>query len=392
MPQSEDLFSYAEQRMNQRFLAGEREEAALIEQVAKTVIVDRLVPPHMMSFATDYETGLVDLRYGSIRDDGHNHYVTLHPHAFRQLCEKVSFPAAYANHLRAGGSDEHLGAEKQWKQELLAHNLNALYHQPAWEERSGAPQRFLHRIVGDELRGFLSRRFARHMASAPLLRAFVDACRHAGARPISATSSPVRLQLQCLLPHVFEAYPQECVCVGCALANSDFGAGRLTVKSTIWRVSNGTSAVIDEAFSKVHVGSIIDESDLELSDSTAQKEVIAQRGLITDVVTQLLQEKTVNRLLQMLRAAHDLQIPWSKLKGRLSAVLSKSDLTWMQEAADTGAGIVDLPSISYTPEGERIPNAYWAAAALSAIAAKTEDADRKLDLQQEAGKLLSTAA
>jgi hypothetical protein len=141
------------------------------------------------------------------------------------------------------------------------------------------------------------------------------------------------------------------------------------------------------------VGSILEDSDLvELSNETAQKEVVAQRGLITDVVTQLLAEKTVDRLLQMLRAAHDQQIPWSKLKGRLSAVLSKADLNWLQQAADNGSGIVDLPSISYSPDGERVPNAYWAAAALSAIASRTEDADKKMDLEAKAGELLSAAA
>jgi hypothetical protein len=129
-----------------------------------------------------------------------------------------------------------------------------------------------------------------------------------------------------------------------------------------------------------------------MSDVTARKEVEAQRSLITDAVTHLLSTKTVDRLLHMLRSARDEQIPWSKLRGRLTSVLSKSDLTWMQEAADNGAGIVDLPPISFTPDGERVPNAYWAAAALSAIAAKTEDADKKMDLQQEAGKLLSVAA
>jgi hypothetical protein len=150
---------------------------------------------------------------------------------------------------------------------------------------------------------------------------------------------------------------------------------------------------LDETLSKVHVGSILEDSDLvELSEDTAQKEVVAQRGLITDVVTQLLSEKTIDRLLQMLRASHELQIPWTKLKGRLSAVLSKADLNWLQQAADDGSAIVDLPAISFTPDGERVPNAYWAAAALSAVAARTDDADKKMELEQEAGKLLSAAA
>jgi len=372
----ENLFEHAEKKMNARFRLGEMEEAALIEQVAKNVIVDKLVPPRMMVFHPAHKcSARLEVSYNAER------IYSIHRHAFGQLCSKVSFPMSYANSLLSS---------EDWRLDLLAHNLNRLFHEPDWSDRSG-PVRFLHRIVGDELRGFLSRRYARHMASAPLLRAFIDAYRHQGARAIGATTSDVRLQLQCLLPKVFEAFPGENVCVGAAFSNSDFGAGRLAVKSTIWRVSSGASAVLDETFSKVHVGSIIDESELELSASTAQKEVAAQCGLITDVVEQLLSEGVVDRLLQLLRVAHETQIPWSKLKGRLSSVLSKGDLVWLQEAADHGSGIVDLPPVSYTPDGQRTPNAYWAAAALSAIAARSEDADKRLDLQQEAGKLLACA-
>ena len=382
-----DIFDYAQQRLTSRFLAGEKEEAALIEQVAKTVIVDRLVPPSAMTFSVDHERQCVDMLYapGTSRRDYGLSYFRIHRHAFRQLCEKVSMPAAYANHLQVESEDD-------WRIELLAHNLNTLYHKPEWVERGGATSRFLHRIVDDEVRGFLSRRFARHMASGPLLLAFVDACRKADARAVEATSSPVRNSLKCLLPHAFEPFPGEAVGLGVSWSNSDYGAGRLTVKSTVWRIASGASAVLDETLSKVHVGSLLEDSDLEMSDVTARKEVEAQRSLITDAVTHLLSTKTVDRLLHMLRSARDEQIPWSKLRGRLTSVLSKSDLTWMQEAADNGAGIVDLPPISFTPDGERVPNAYWAAAALSAIAAKTEDADKKMDLQQEAGKLLSVAA
>lgn len=377
--QQTDLFAYAEQRMNQRFLAGEKEEAALIEQVAKTVIVDRLVPPSAMVFGLF--GGGPQLSYSATS------IVRIHRHALGQLCQKVGFPMSYANALVAPPLTE------QWRQELLCYNLNELYHKPKWEDRAGAPVRFLNRVVGDELRGFLSRKYNRHLSTAPLLRSFIDASRKAGARPISARTSPVRMQLLCLLPNVFEAYPGEAVSLGVSFSNSDFGAGRLTVKSTIWRINSGTVATLDESLSKVHVGSILEDSDLvELSNETAQKEVVAQRGFITDVVTQLLAEKTVDRLLQMLRAAHDQQIPWTKLKGRLSAVLSKADLNWLQQAADDGSTIVDLPAISFTPDGERVPNAYWAAAALSAVAARTDDADKKMELEQEAGKLLSAAA
>jgi hypothetical protein len=371
----EDSHEYAEKKMNQRFLAGQREEGALIEQVAKNVIIDKLVPPKLMTFHTEQVHPLL-INYNSDRD------YTVHRHAFGQLCSKVSFPMTYANAL--------MNAEK-WRLELLCHNLNELFHQPEWVDRSG-PQRFLHRIVGDELRGFLSSRYNRHLATAPMLRTFVDACRAAGARPIEATTTAVRVSLKYLLPNVFQAFPGENVCFGTEFGNSDFGAGRLTVRSTIWRANSGTSSVLDEVFGKVHIGSVIEDSDIEMSDDTAHKEVAAQQGAIRDAVTAQLQQKTVERLLEAIRLAHEENVPWAKLRPQLARFLSKADQDWM-EGLLTGkaTNIIDLPPVYAAFGDARAPNTYWASACVGALADKSEDPDRKLELQKEAGRLLESS-
>jgi hypothetical protein len=372
-----DDFSEAEQRMNKRFLAGEREEGALVEQVAKNVIVDRLVPPKAMTFFLDHGNA-VNMQYA-----GSLHCVSLHQHAFGQLCSKVSFPMSYANSLKGGDT---------WRAELLCHNLNKLFQEPTWEDRGG-PQRFLHRIVGTELRGFLSHRYNRHLASAPMLRTFVDSCRRADARPIEATTTAVRVALKYLLPKVFQAFPGENVCFGSEFGNSDFGAGRLTVRSTIWRASSATSSVLDEVFGKVHIGSVIEDSDLEISDDTAKKEVVAQQGAISDAVAQQLQEKTIARLLKAIRLAHEEEVPWSRLRPQLAKFLSKADQEWMEGLIKGSAtNIIDLPPIHRTfPDEPATPNTWWASACIGALADKSEDPDRKLELQKEAGRLLEGA-
>lgn len=377
----QDVFEEAERQMNKRFLAGEREELALIEQVARNVIVDKLVPPKMTVFAPDVSGRHVFISYNAER------IYRIHRHAFGQLCGKVGFPMAYANHLLVG--------DTKWQTDLLCYNLNELYHQPAWEDRSG-PVRFLHRIVGDELRGFLSHRFNRHLATAPMLRTFVENCRAAGAKPIDATTTAVRVALKYLLPKVFEAFPGEAVCFGSEFGNSDFGAGRLTVRSTIWRASSRTSSVLDEVFGKVHIGSVIEDSDLEISDDTAKKEVIAQQGAIADAVKQQLQEKTIERLLKAIRLAHEEEVPWSRLRPQLAKFLSKTDQEWMEGLLNGSAtNIIDLPPVRH--EFERrdgtfgnayVPNTWWASACVGALADKAEDPDRKLELQKEAGRLL----
>jgi hypothetical protein len=376
MKDAKERYNEAVDRMERRFSLGAQQEQMLLDTVAKTVIVDKLVPPKSMDFPVD-STG-VKIRYAG------ELVCSIHRHALNQLCSKVKLPMSYVDLLLAG--------KDSWKKDLLAYNLESLFSSPDWVERGGEPTRFLHRIVGNELRGFLSRRFNRHLASAPLLRAFIDQCVIEGARPVEASSSPVRNALKCLLPTVFEAFPGEYICTGVEWSNSDFGSGKLKVLQTVWRVTTGTAAVLDEGLSRAHIGSVIEESDIEMSDATARKEVEAQQGAVRDHVKEYLAEKTVGRLLTAIRAAHEEAIPWAQLRSRLRDVVGKGDLDWLQQVLDKkGESIIDLPPISYAPDGAPTPNRYWASSALSALASKADDTDRRLELQREAGKLLAAA-
>lgn len=391
-----DQYQTAQERMDRRFLQGARDEEALLTAVGQTVIVDRLVPPRQMTFIPlSLEKTGIKLRYRVAEGmrSSTDMDVTIHRHALGQLCTKVSIPMNFVNMLNTYVAREALDSKttEDWKRTLLCANLNELFTQPEWTERGGAPTRFLHRIVGGELRGFLSRRYNRHLASAPLLRAFIEGCQHHEARPIESTSTAVRVALKYLLPKVFEAFPGEYVCLGSEWANSDFGAGRLSVSQTVWRISTGTSSVLDETFGRVHLGSVIEDSDIEMSDDTAKKEVAAQKGAIRDAVTAQFAPETVDRLLGALRLAHEQQVPWGKLRGQLGRFLGKNDIGWLQSALDTGESIIDLPPLSFDPDGNRVPNLYWASSAVSALASKAEDTDRRLELQREAGKLLAAA-
>lgn len=376
-PNTQNLFDIAQARIEARFPQGEEQEQALLATVGRTVIVDRLVPPTGMNFC---QRPGEDVRIDYGRGEG---ALLVHRHALGQLCAKVQLPISYVNLLQS---------KEDWRQELLAYNLNELFHKPLWVERGGTPTRFLHRIVDNQLRGFLSRRYNRHLASAPLLRAFIDVCQKLGARPIEASSSPVRNALKCLIPRPFEVFPGEYICVGVEWSNSDFGAGKLKVLQTVWRLGGGSAMVVDEGLSRTHIGSVIEDSDIEMSDDTAKKEVEAQKGAIVDMVTHSLSEKTVERVIRAMQIAQDEKIPWNKLRGMLSTALSKTDVEWLKATiANKGEGIIDLPPISFEPDGTPVANAYWAASAVGAIACKTEDADKRLELQREAGRLLATA-
>ena len=371
----------AEEEVELRFEIGEKEENALLERVAAMVIRDKLALPTGITFEVDPESRFLKLVYEGHDDKRYG----IHRHALSQLAAKVGMPLIYVNNLNTQNESE------LWRMKLLAHSFNELFHKNPWsfEPGTGKPIRFLHRLVGTELRGFLSRRFNRHLASAPLLRSFVEASRAATARPIEATASDVRLSLKCYLPHVYQPYPGQFICVGVEWSNSDFGAGRLQVAQTLWDPLRKTSSVLDEAIGRVHLGSIIEDSDIEMSDETAAAEVDAQAKAIRDAVVSMLSDRAVGRLLEGIRVANEQEIAWTKLKGQFAKFLYKKDIENIESILNGEEAVIDLPPPGRNAAGEPIPTKWWANAVVSTMAARTQDQDRKLELQREAGRFLA---
>lgn len=374
-------YSLAQDRANARFASGEQQQNKLLEQIASMVIRDKLVAPKAMNFVVREKD--VALRYstqvGMNMRSSDDQIVTLHRHALGQLAGKVELPITFLNKLNTFAGEE-------WRPELLAHNLNTLFHNTAFERGSENP-RFLHRIVGNELRGFLSRRFNRHLASLPLLRAFVESVRQAEAIPIEATTTDLRWTLKCYLPMVFEAFAGQYVCVGVAQSNSDFGAGKLSITQTIWDPTRDTKTVLDESISRVHLGSVLEDSDIEVSDDTAVKEVEAQAGAIRDAVKQLLAPEAVNKALTAIKLAHEAEIPWHSLKSQLARILYDKEVATVETLLNS-PDIMDLPPVGRDSKGDPLPSRWWASTVITALA-KNEGDERKMELQQHAGKFLS---
>jgi hypothetical protein len=377
----------AEEAAERRFDLGEVEQNKLVEKVTSTVIRDKLVPPTSNKF----ELGLtpngapeVRIRYPKRKDEESDLVATIHHHALGQLANKVKLPMDYVNNLNT------YDTVQEWRTKLLIHNLNELYQEPDWGgDRSGKPIRFLHRLVGTQLRGFLSRRFNLHLASMPMLGAFVESCKLATARPVEAVASDVRFSLKCYLPHVFEAYPGQFICVGAEWTNSDFGVGKHMVSQSIWDPLRNTGAVLDESISQVHLGSLLEDSDIEMSAETVAKEVDATASAIRDSVAAMLSDEAVKRLLEAIKLANEHEVTWNALKGQLSKFLYKKEIESIESILKGDDDIIDLPPAGRDLNGNPIPTKWWAASIVSTMAARTKDADRKIDLQHEAGKLLS---
>lgn len=365
--EAKELYKLIDERLSH----GQAIRDTLVHKVANTVIRDRLVPPKKMIFGDD-NNGLCIIYDGEIKSH------RIHRHALNQLCQKVNFPITYLNTLTKDS--------ERWKLDLLKHNLNELFWKTEFPDRSGTP-RFLHRIVGSELRGFLSRRFNRQIASLPLLVSFVDACSRSGAVPIDAVATDVKSSLKCMLPVAFEPIPGEVVSFGVEWSNSDFGAGRLQVSFCLWTPRTNRFSVLDTSISRVHIGSVLEDSDIEMSEDTANKEAEAQCSAVQDAVKTMLDEEAINKVLGVIKRAHEEQIPWRQLRVHFQRLLNKQEYTLIESVFEND--IIELPTVSFdATDGTRIPNKWWAAQALSWLASKQDDLERKLELEHASGNFL----
>lgn len=359
-------------RLQSKLSAGAQEQVRVINRVTQTVIRDKLVPPAAMSFVVD--DGALKINYPG-------ETCTIHRHALNQLAAKVGIPMTYVSSLH--------DTKEEWKQELLSHNLHELFTRMVFPDRNGSP-RFLHRIVGNQLRGFLSRRFNRHLASAPLLVSFLETCTEVGAAPAEAIMTDVRVGMRCYLPLIFEPVPGEYIALGVEWANSDFGAGKLAVSACMWLSVVGHTAVLDRAISRVHIGSVIDDADIEMSEDTYAKEAETQAMAVADAVRNQLSVENVERLCDAIARAREEEIPWGKLRGQLARFLTKKEVDWIHQGLEDE--VMDLPPVGRDAQGKPVANAYWAMAAVSRLASRVEDADRKQDLERAAGTLLGVTS
>jgi hypothetical protein len=369
----------AKERLEARFRIGIEEAMELEQRVAKMHIWDRYVHPKDMTFILPEREARLTYVASSSRPETE---VTIHPHALGQLCTKAGFPVKFAHRLVRG---------EGWEKSLFCTNMNELFHRPVFLNRKKRPAKFLHRLVDNELRGFLTQSFNRQLASRPLLRGFSEACQEVGAIPIQANTSSVHFSLKCYLPHVFEPVEGEFIAFGVMWANSDFGSGRLRVAMSTMRISSGTLGVFEDEHHRRHIGSVVEDDDdgIEISDEAAKAEVKAQVLAIKDAVVKLLSPDSVNTLLKAMATAAEEKVPWNRLKYELGRILRQQEVKNLKELLDSNShDIIDLPPPGRTDDGEPIATRWWASSAVGWLSSKEMDPERKEKLQTLAGGLL----
>jgi hypothetical protein len=367
----------ARERLGNRIKVGAQQQELAIRRALDMVIVDRMWFPANMRFTVDGDDK-VRVSYSTEVDK----FYRLHTHALGQMASVIDVARVYVSKLRGG---------KRWRQDLLAHILNEHFTKEEFVTAKGKPISYLRRAVGDEIRGFQGRNFGRTLATAPLLKTFVEECARWKAGPIEGHTTDVATMLKCAMPYIFEPVKGEFVAFGVSFSNSDFGAGKLAVSGTVLRISSGTVAVTEDAMSRVHIGKLLgndDEADLVLSDETIGKELDAHRSAVADMVKSVLAPANVNNALKMIQAADKHGIEWYRLRTALGKVLSKAEIEFVKQLLTNGDDLMDLPPVHQNGD-ERTATAWWAANVVGWFANKEEDAERKHALQSLAGEVLA---
>ncbi len=357
----------ARKLMEAKFEAGRASAGRLFEHVHTAVPVDSIVRGTGFTFK-DTPSGL------TMGFRGQENGLSIHNNAINQLAQKAGIPSLYLKELADPKSEG-------WKRDLAADILSRHFGNATSEEREdNSNKRHLVRVVNGQARAVLSDKY-RRLNSLPLLDQFAASCKEVGAIPVEGSVTDTRLALKAFLPMVFEPVPNEVMCLGIEWSNSDFGNGKHAVRAFIWRLWCTNFATMEDSLAQVHLGGKMSDN-FEFSQKTYESDTKTQVLALKDIIKGVLAPASVNTMLETIKQANDKNIDWKNTSAKLTKKLLKNELKLVKDAFES-EDVINLPA------GKSI----WRMSnAISWIATKTEDADRKLELQRLAGEVINGKA
>ncbi|MGF7183297.1 hypothetical protein [Tunturiibacter psychrotolerans] len=353
----------AAHKLEQLIVRGRTKAGEVIDHVMNSQPTDRLQPGCNLLFDAEDDRGVQitysDSQTGKIRQ-------RLHRHAVQQMAQTADLPIKFLDGLQT--------TPERWAKELLAHNLRTIF------ANRFAKNRYLLRSVQGEVRGFLSDRY-RRLDSRPIVEAFASAVQLKGALPYDGYVTDTKIAIQAIMPEVYEPIPGEMVAYGLSLENSDFGNGALSVRAYLLRIWCSNLAITQEEMRQVHLGRRLDDSML-YSQKTYELDAETTVSALKDVIATQLNAEALRRRMESIRQANDAVVDPRSAKESLKKLLLKSETDAVIDAYNS-PDTYNLPAGSTT---WRLSNA------VSWVAGKTEDAERKLELMKIAGEMLPKAA
>jgi hypothetical protein len=351
-----DAANHARQKLEGLIAQGRDRAGHVIDMVEKEVPSDYVIRAKKLHYDTDGADLLM-----SFKDQNNKEVVTgMHPHAVEQVAKLCGLPKKWVNEKLVGDD---------WERELLTHTFNEIFNH--------REQRQLVRVVNEETRGIMSDKF-RRIDSRPIIESFANACSTYGAVPVEGYYLQTKVAIKALLPMVFEPVPNEIIAYGVVLQNSDYGLGTYSLRKILLRLWCTNYAIAEEMLRQVHLGKRLPDN-ISFSEKTHLLDTETMVSATTDIMEEAFNPNSVNALINAVKEAHETEISPTRIKEFLKAKLNKEETKQVTDAFMS-------PDVVNMPPGQsklRLSNA------ISWIAGKTDNGQRKLEMQQIAGKLIA---
>jgi BMFP domain-containing protein YqiC len=384
-----NVTSIARDHLDEIIQRGRRQAGRVVERIQTEIPDDRIVQTRAMEAQVHQDGRLALGLEGRQIGDGFlvNPY-TVHQNALGQLAERIRVPIRYLRDLMvpdvlepdpdrpaSEGIDQgyRVAQDQSWRRELAQQTLR--------EHLAHADARYLVRSVQQDVRAVLSDHF-RRLDARPLFDAFAAACREVGAIPVDGTSSDVRVSVRAIIPRIHEPVPGEPLVLGLDWSTSDFGKAPYAIRFYAERLVCKNGMIGQSEIHKRHLGSRLDDR-IEWSAQTLQADTTTMELATGDVVRGALGPARVDAYLASLRASAERETTFAQALRTVGKDLTKAERE-QAELAFNGPDVVNLPK----------GKTQWRAANALSWIANTDgvEEERRLELQELAGKLLPRAA
>jgi hypothetical protein len=217
----------------------------------------------------------------------------IHPHAIRQVTEKLKIPTTYLTTLLYGS--------QEWQQTLGYEILNT---HNEWTDRN----KVLVRAVGNEVRAFLSDQY-RRLNSEMIFGAHIDEIYKNGGQLSDGWMDDTRVMVESLLPAPIQVQTQLngviFLAFGTKMVTSDYGDGALDLRSFVLQGVCLNGMVRESVLRSVHLGAKLPDN-LALSQKTYELDSMTTASAIRDLTKNLYSSDVIKTRMLEIKAASDL--------------------------------------------------------------------------------------